>query len=108
MKIEIKNCNSIDYANISIKENTLNIKYGINGTGKTTISKAIQYATRDDRDELFNILIPFKHRKNQTEDNIPKVSGIDNFKTVLLFNEEYVNNFVFLEDEILKDSLKFS
>lgn len=63
MKIEIKNCNSIDYANISIKENTLNIKYGINGTGKTTISKAIQYATRDDRDELFNILIPFKHRK---------------------------------------------
>lgn len=106
MKIEIKNCNSIDYANISIKENTLNIKYGINGTGKTTISKAIQYATRDDRDELFNILIPFKHRKNQTEDNIPKVSGIDNFKTVLLFNEEYVNNFVFLEDEILKDSFE--
>ncbi len=39
--IEIKNCNCIKEANIKIEEGTLNIKYGSNGTGKSTISKAI-------------------------------------------------------------------
>ena len=33
MDIVIKNCNSIDEAKINITPNTLNIKYGANGTG---------------------------------------------------------------------------
>ncbi len=41
MKIEIKNCNNIDSGEFDIIEGCLNIKYAINGTGKSTISKAI-------------------------------------------------------------------
>lgn len=43
MNVEIKYCNNIESGNIEIQENTLNIKYAINGTGKTSIAKAIGY-----------------------------------------------------------------
>lgn len=39
--IKIMNCNCIKEAEIEIEEYALNIKYGANGTGKSTISKAI-------------------------------------------------------------------
>jgi len=42
--VEVKNCNSILTGNIKVEEGKLNIKYGINGTGKTTIAKAIEVA----------------------------------------------------------------
>ena len=42
MDINIKNCNNIKDANISVEKNSLNIKYGMNGTGKSTIAKAIE------------------------------------------------------------------
>lgn len=41
MELIIKNCNNIKEGNINVEENKLNIKYGINGTGKSTLSKAI-------------------------------------------------------------------
>lgn len=43
--IRVKNCNCISDATIEIVEKSLNIKYGSNGTGKSTISEAI-YARR--------------------------------------------------------------
>ena len=43
MNIEIKNCNNIDSAIITIDENKLNIKFAPNGTGKSTIAKALIY-----------------------------------------------------------------
>lgn len=42
MEIELSHCNNIDNGKISISEGLLNIKYAINDTGKSTISKAIQ------------------------------------------------------------------
>ena len=41
MNIEIRNCNNIDSAAISIAEGKLNIKFAPNGTGKSTIARAI-------------------------------------------------------------------
>jgi len=40
-EIIIENCNSIDTANIGVKKGCLNIKFGPNGLGKSTIAKAI-------------------------------------------------------------------
>lgn len=37
--IRVKNCNCISDATIEIVEKSLNIKYGSNGTGKSTISE---------------------------------------------------------------------
>lgn len=44
--VEIKNCNNILNGNINVEKDKLNIKYGINGTGKTTIAKAIVRITK--------------------------------------------------------------
>ena len=43
MELVIKNCNSIDKAEIKIEENRLNIKYGINGTEKAPLPKRQSY-----------------------------------------------------------------
>lgn len=37
----IKNCNNIKEASIVIEEGNLNIKFAINGTGKSMIAKAL-------------------------------------------------------------------
>ena len=39
--IRVKNCNCISDATIEIVEKSLNIKYGSNGTGKSTIVHAL-------------------------------------------------------------------
>lgn len=101
MNVEINNCNNIEKGNVEIKENTLNIKYAINGTGKTTITKAITYEVLK---QDLSILTPFKYQKEGKI--IPKVSGINGISKVKVFNEEYVNQYVFLEDEVVKDSFK--
>ncbi len=64
----IENCNNIDEANINIQLNKLNIKYGINGTGKSTIVRAIELAIgkKSNLDEL----LPFKYRGNLNKEKI--------------------------------------
>ena len=47
--IQIHNCNNIKNGTIRIEPNKLNIKYGINGTGKTTIANAIKYSVEEDK-----------------------------------------------------------
>ena len=101
MKVEIKNCNNIDNGSIEIEPNLLNIKFAINGTGKTSIEKSIEYAiNKKDLKELK----PFKYKDN--EEIIPQVLGIQDIKSISVFNEEYINQYVFLEDEIIKNSFE--
>ncbi|RLA83784.1 MAG: hypothetical protein DRG78_03315 [Epsilonproteobacteria bacterium] len=102
VEIKINNCNSIDKANIRIEKNKLNVKYGINGTGKTTIAKAI---LEHDTDNLIDLL-PFKYRDENPDDIKPIVENADEFTNLLMFNEEYINQFVYLEDELLKNSFE--
>ena len=52
MNIEIKNCNNIDSGNISLVENKLNIKFAPNGTGKSTIARAIIVGASNDNLKL--------------------------------------------------------
>jgi hypothetical protein len=40
-RITIKHCNSIGQANFSLRPSSLNIKYGPNGIGKSTIARAL-------------------------------------------------------------------
>ena len=41
MNVVIENCRSIDNASISIEPGKLNVKFAPNGTGKSTIAKAL-------------------------------------------------------------------
>lgn len=101
MIINIKNCNSIIDAKINIIENKLNIKYGINGTGKTTISKAISYSLEEDKQKLIT-LTPFTNDNNDLTPEVEIEDGI--VKNVLVFNESYIEQFVYKEDELLQNS----
>ena len=103
MQITIRNCNSIDEALINIEQGRLNIKYGPNGTGKSTIAKAIDFASKAGAD--LSALTPFKYRGgNLGETTKPSVQGAEGFSKVVVFNEEYVNQFIFKQDEVVKNS----
>ncbi len=101
MKITIENCNNIDFAEIGIEEAKLNIKLAPNGTGKSTIAKAILGSTKED--EMLRLL-PFKYRLNNPKNIKPSISGILDSETILCFNEEYLSQFVFKEDELISNS----
>lgn len=104
MEIEIRNCNNIDNGRVALAEGLLNIKYAINGTGKSTISKAIlKYVSSrvSGNNELLE-LKPFK----SINDNgvIPAVVGCEAIDSVKVFDESYINEFTYQPDELLKGS----
>lgn len=101
--IEIRNCNSIESANISIAKGALNIKYGPNGLGKSTISKAIQASVM--ADGSLQKLKPFKYRALEGQ-NDPSVKGTQDISSVLVFDDAYVAQFAFQRDEVLKNSFE--
>lgn len=100
-KIVIENCNSIDRAEICIKKNSLNIKFGPNGLGKSTIARAIVSQARDDG--TLAELLPFKSRGDHNAPQ-PKVEGVQSLKSAMVFDEEFVDQFVFQQDEVVKNS----
>jgi len=103
MQIEIKNCNNIDSAVISFEQQKLNIKFAPNGTGKSTIARAMLIGAKEDQ-TLLNELMPFKLRKDNSENKQPEVKGAETLKNIMCFNEEYVSKFVYKPDELLSNS----
>lgn len=97
--IEIKNCNNIREARISLLEGTLNIKFGYNGTGKSTISEAIRLKNEG---KNFEGLIPFSDGESD-ENNIPSVGELPYHK-VKVFNDEYIRQYLFKKEGIFTDS----
>ena len=72
LEVQIYNCNNIDSGVVCIKKNHLNIKYAINGTGKSTISSSIEGLLNED----YESLIPFKYypnKKNLSDEQKPRV-----------------------------------
>jgi ABC-type Mn2+/Zn2+ transport system ATPase subunit len=104
LNLIINNCNSIDSGLISIKKNALNVKYGINGTGKSTLAKAICFQVVDP--EKLKSLTPFKYLGNNDLNFKPQVDGLDEIKSIMIFDEDYVNNFTFKKDEIVQNSFE--
>lgn len=99
--VKINNCNNIESAKIQITKGTLNIKYGPNGLGKSSMAKAILATVSDDG--TLPELKPFKYRTTEGEFD-PSVLGIEDINSVLVFDESYVSQFAFQRDEVLKNS----
>ena len=72
MLIELFNCNNIDHGQITLQPGCLNIKYAINGTGKSSIAHALEYASDSDR---FLSLTPYKYcgETHATEEHLPRI-----------------------------------
>ncbi len=101
MQIDIANCNNIDKACLNLDKGKLNIKFSPNGTGKSTIAKALMYSSND---EKLTELMPFKLRKNNPNSLKPEVHHTDPLDNVMCFNEAYVSQFTFQSDELVSNS----
>lgn len=99
--IKIENCNSIEKAEISISKGVLNIKYGPNGLGKSTISDAILASVANNG--TLQDLKPFKYRALVGQHD-PVVHGTENIGSVLVFDDSFVSQFAFQRAEVLKNS----
>ncbi|MGN8626908.1 hypothetical protein [Bulleidia sp. HCP3S3_G12] len=96
IKVVLENCNNISKGELCFEENKLNIKYGINGTGKSTISNAISLSAENN--PLLD-LKPFGF-----SDAIPSINLSKSFNNVRVFNEEFVNNMVFKENKLIDNA----
>ncbi len=103
MDVEISYCNNIDHGRIALSENKLNIKFAPNGTGKSTISRAILHSVAGDAQGL-NALLPFKLRASNPSGLQPCVSGAESIRDVMCFDEKYVAQFTFQPDELISNS----
>ena len=92
-EVIIENCNSIDTANIVMKKSCLNIKFGPNGLGKSTIAKAIVSQARNDG--TLAELVPFKSR-GKADAAQPAVRGIGDIRSALVFDGKPTRRAVFL------------
>ncbi|MBN1054907.1 hypothetical protein DVW05_06025 [Clostridium botulinum] len=101
--IKIINCNCIKEGNIEIENKMLNIKYGCNGTGKSTISKAILAKANNDI-ELLKLLRPYGIDTDDAERQ-PDVENMT-YSTVRVFDESYVNSYLFKEKSFLENSFQ--
>ncbi|MEG0308938.1 MAG: AAA family ATPase [Clostridium sp.] len=102
MILDIKNCNNIDTGKIEIEEGKLNIKYAINGTGKSTIAHALEKMNEGLLDELR----PFKYIGDGIVEHNPSVSINSTIKNIAIFDESYINSYTFQKEEVLKNSFE--
>lgn len=94
MNIEIKNCNNIKEAKISIEKSSLNIKYGMNGTGKSTIAKAI-----GNREELSEL-------KTFGSNLEPEIRISESINNVEIFNNDFINRITFNGSEVIENGFE--
>jgi energy-coupling factor transporter ATP-binding protein EcfA2 len=104
MQIRIKNCNNLNSAAIDIEKHRLNIKYAMNGTGKSTVARALELYANNNGD--LSALTPFKSIGATDSDFAPKIDGAEEIRSVLIFNENYIKKFTFRKDEILENSFE--
>jgi ABC-type dipeptide/oligopeptide/nickel transport system ATPase component len=97
MKIKINNCNNIDKGDFTIIEEQLNIRYALNGTGKSTIGQAIQLNCDN------KPLVDLRTFGSKLDPSIELSSPV---KKVYLFNEAFVSTVVFKESNVIENAFE--
>ncbi|MEG1301848.1 MAG: AAA family ATPase, partial [Erysipelotrichaceae bacterium] len=86
MKIKVENLGIIAEGEIELEKNKINIKYGINGSGKSTVSRGIELFVKDEE------LNKLRTYGSEIE---PTVSISEDISSVIVFNQDYVDNYLF-------------
>lgn len=100
--LSVSNCNNILAGEISICPEQLNIKYANNGTGKSTIARAIRLTSEK---KPLASLTPFAHLAKGDRSKKPQVSPMP-FERVMVFDTEYLNQYVYQKSDLLKDTFE--
>lgn len=97
--IKIQNCNNITSGEIVICHEKLNIYFGSNGTGKSTIARAMYLASQNEQ------LVDLSPYGSDSEDMSPSIKGVK-IGDVVIFNDDYVNQYVYQPDTLIKDAFE--
>lgn len=97
--IKIQNSNNISNGEIAICANKLNILFGRNGTGKSTIARAIYLVSQG---KPLTELAPYGI---SSEDVIPQIDGVP-IGNISIFDDEYVRQYVYQPDTLIKDTFQ--
>lgn len=95
--VDIKNCNNIVSGHFVLEKGILNIKYGMNGTGKSTIATALSLNSEN------KSLSDLKTFGSEDSDG-PIVNISEELKTVLKFDEEFVDTLVFQKSNLIENA----
>jgi hypothetical protein len=97
--LKISNCNNITTGEIPIHGDKLNILFGRNGTGKSTIARAIYLKSHD------KPLIELAPYGSISDDSAPSIEGIES-GNIAIFDSNYVSQYVYQPDSLIKDAFE--
>lgn len=97
--IKIQNCNNITNGEIVLCADKLNILFGRNGTGKSTIARAIYL---DSQSKSLSELAPYGRI---SADAPPTIEGVP-AGNIAIFDDNYVSQYVYQPDTLIKDAFE--
>ena len=101
VEITIENLGTIKRGTIHYLTSALNVKYGLNGTGKSTISDAIVALSKGEELSRYRTFgqkdTPKVNMRNVNEENKSYSQELQ-LNKVAVFNTDYVNQYLFKED----------
>ena len=97
--LKIQNCNNIASGEIAVHANKLNIVFGRNGTGKSTIARAIYLSSQN---KSLDELAPYG---NVDTDNPSVIQGLST-NNIMVFDEDYVSQYVYQPGTLIKDAFE--
>lgn len=97
--IIIKNCNNITSGEISFCDDKLNILFGRNGTGKSTIARAVYLKLQG---KELTELSPYGSASTSTT---PSIDGVAD-GGIAIFDDNYVSQYVYQPDSLIKDAFE--
>ena len=99
--VDLKNVGCIDEGKINIVSKKVNIKFGPNGTGKSTIIKALRYKINDEKD-FKKIITPF----NSDLEPLCDISG--NIKSLVVYDKAYFDKLFVKREDLLNNTYEFA
>lgn len=106
--IELSNCRniaSVADGSIKITRNRLNVFYGKNGTGKTTLCKAIRYLAGDESCSLES-LESFDYRETNDPSLKPSVKSSREIKELCVFDDDWIRDHCFAASTIHENAFE--
>lgn len=107
--LNIEACKNIISGELELQTEQINIKYAQNGTGKSTIGEALYHHVNGSLSSTIDLQSFLSKEKPSLHIHITDQAGVkkeanDYFKHAEIFNEDFVNNFAFIENQAIADS----
>lgn len=98
--VKLAYSNNINCAAITLKPDATTVLHGMNGSGKSSVARAIQLYSGKDGQTL-EVLKPY------ASESLPSVEGLPSDSNILVFNEDYVDSTLFKGDmELIENGYK--